>query len=235
MVEDVLNKIRQIGLTFLVLLIIFFALFYKNTGRFPKTADLVLGLERFVPLFPNQEVNQDESLPQEIINIQSNMLNEITSNYDSEGCLIKYSLNGLGDYAIELSNREGQVDSLVLKTPENSKGSIKISHQVTKGKGMQICMVDPVEFYHCYLDYLKPKSELCKQLYKLVTSIQLTEDHISIDENNPKFLLQGTLFRPEKGKACFITMRTASVGCDRSDNGLDKGCIDQLKTKLPYC
>lgn len=220
MAEGVLNKIILWGLLILFILIFLFA-FYSKTGFMSKIANLALGAERFLPVEPNKEVRQDESLPQSVTSAQKVFMQDLTNYIDKERCLLPFrSLAGLEDYKMEVLN----LDNKVISTIENPAG-IKLN-RLSTDKEMQLCVADADSFFGCYLAI--QERDCSKQLYRDLDSIYITKD----------YLTQYSLFKPAKNRACIVPLKIPPSsnmgGCYVYEDALTYDCLEQIKN-IPLC
>ena len=243
MAEGIWNKIILWSILLLFVFIFLFALYSKDNGFMSKIAKLALSAERFLPVEPNKEVKQDETLPQEAINTQKTFMQEISQNRDKEKCLVKFSgLSGLGDLRMELSNYEG-INSRIEK-PVGNEGGVKLNPMTTSDTQLNICVINPEPFY-CYFN----KQANCpQQLYNKIDTIAITKDSIIINGNSYA-LGQGFLFKPDKNNLCFIPVHSytgdiwykvvwqvfTKWGCDASKNTIDDDCLAIIQKNIPLC
>lgn len=229
MAEGVLNKIILWGLLILFMLVFLFAI-YSKTGFMSKIANLALGAERFLPVEPNKEVKQDESLPQLAINAQKAFMDDLTNYIDKEKCLLTFrGLGGLDDYKMEVSNFENKVVSRII-LPDGRLGSPSETKE-----GIQICVVDPEAFFGCYLS-TQIYRDCSRQLYRTLDSVYLTKDNILLYGAN--YELSQNLFKPAKDKVCLIQLyvlpSSAISGCYVFKDAITYECLDRIK-EIPLC
>lgn len=224
---------------FWVLLILFFIIFIfvfysPAEGFMGKVAKLALAVEKLLPVEPSKQVKQDTSLPQSTTDTQKRFMEEISKYYDKEKCVLSFSsLEGLGDYKMELSSYESKVTSRILGKDERKLNPID-----TGDKELKMCVINAKAFYNCYLSDNK---DCTQNLYREKDFIQLTKNRILIDENTYR-LAQGLLFKPTKNDVCFIpiyifqlTIYPQKWGCDASENMIDEACLEKIKQKIPSC
>lgn len=231
MAEGVLNKIITWALIILFILIFLFVFYSPAEGFMGKIAKLALGAERFLPVEPNKEVRQDESLPQLTTSTQNVFMEDLTKYIDKEKCLLPFgSLAGLDNYKMQVSNFENRITSRI----ENSNG-IKLN-PLSTDKNLQICVVDPEAFFGCYLS-TQIDRDCSRQLYRTLDSVYITKDNVIIDENHYE-LTQYFLFKPTKDKVCFIPLyvppSSTISGCYVVKDTITYECLDRIK-EIPLC
>ena len=223
MAEGVLNKIILWAL-FILFLFVFLFVFYRPAGGLmSKIASLALGVEKYLPVEPNKELKQDDSLPQVTLDVQKKFMQDISQQIDKGECLLSIeSLSGLGDFKMEVSNFDGNVVSIINKPA--GEGEIKLNQQTSEQK-IQFCIIDSKAFYDCYLNPTQTDCE--NQLYKEINSVQITKDNIIINGKSYDYD-KIALFKPEDGKVCFIPTYSNGPGCNANDLAIQDSCLPKL-------
>jgi len=112
-------------------------------------------------------------------------------------------------------------------------GSPKLNPLETRGKTLEVCVINPRTFYNSYLAEPPIKGAMT---YIPVKSLILTKDSVVIDGTGYP-INHGWIFKPEPGKACFIPTHKAgsSWGCEASDHTIDNDCIAELQKNIMTC
>lgn len=227
----------------LVILVVLF-LFFSKTGLMPKVASTLLSaVDRWLPVKPSEEAIGSDITRGPIINAQKQLMEDMTSHLELNGCLLNLRdlsvLNDFEDYGIGISNSNGKLYSVIIKSVGSSNAP-QLTNPMTSEQQLEVCIVDSQTFYNCYLK--DPPDKPCGRIGLLIDTIVVKKDQITgtIGQTSDSYdFLHNYLFKPEPGKVCFIaTRRDIGWGCDSTygfDYRVDNDCIDDIERLIPNC
>ena len=229
MTEGIIGKFATWAIIILFMFVFLFVFYSPEEGFMGKMANLVLGANRFLPVVPQKELKQDELLPKLVVTTETNLVQDISSQPDSEKCLLKLrDLSNLGDLKIKLSNYRG-VTARVKNPVGKELNPIKTSNDKT-----EVCIINPDAFWKCYFN---PSNTDCtQQLYTKIDSAEITKDSIIVNGKSYS-LAQGFLFKPDKDRVCFIPAQQnydVTSNCDETTTLLDTDCLVKFN-RIPQC
>lgn len=247
MTDKPLGTIITWGMLVIFLAVIFTVYFKgQDKGFMSKAADSILSLEKYLPLGTSKKFDDYTTVPEKAAQEQSNFkkdiddANQAYTNYGKTPCMFPtVSFSELNDVIMQISN-------------DGSGISLKISKQASEGlvamnnipiENANICVINPQNFYSCYL-WKDFKEKNCdSQLYTDVSSVIVSKNAIEI--NKRKYSLYPYLLKIE-GRYCFLPITSTPVrnffipwgSCGAYDQySLNDKCINELKNnhRVPIC
>ena len=231
MAEGIWNNIITWAILILFVVLFIFIFYSPAEGFMGKISKLALGVQRWLPFAPQEELKKDEYLPQATIDVQKAFMNDISMYRDKGNCLLPINdISGLERYKMEISNYQGIMSRIEKPAGE---GIIKLSPIEINDKELHVCIIEPKAFYDCYLN--PAKKDCTKQIYKSTDIVEITKDDILIDGENYD-LLNTFMFKPDKDNVCFIPLRSGFLtACSADKYSLDKDCISEINLKIKNC
>lgn len=230
----------------LVILVVLF-LFLSKTGLMPKVASTLLSaVDRWLPINPSEEAIASDPTRGPVINAQKQIIDDMSNYPDIGNCRLILRdisvLNDFEDYSIGISNDNSELSSVILRRTGES-GAQQRTSQITSEQQLQVCVINPQEFYNCYISDSRPSnSEPCRsQTYRIAEQgVLINKDKITLS-NNPNadsYSFSNYIFKPEPDKACFISIHSGTPiinDCDAEEFTIDQDCIEKVQQNIQTC